>query len=336
MEARELLSTLTVTSPADHGTGTLRDALGSAAPGDTIQFASSLKHRTITLLSPLTISQDVSIQGLGQDKLTISGGQNTRLFLVAGGTSIISDLTLTGGRVTAPDQGLTYAAGGAILNMGGNLTLANDTLTGNAVAYAAGLAAGGAIADVGLHSSMSLKNVTVDGDQASGLYAEGGGVLVASGAALDIQKGSVSSDVALATNVAAGGGLAVDGASTVTAKGTDFSYGLAQNTAPDAASLPPNQAGAFGGEILIYDGSQAAFTNCTFIGDQAVGSDGSDGGTAAAGGAGSGATGGAIDSQGYSLLSGSVVFTGNPPSLGVSGSDFEDNQALGGRSRSQC
>jgi hypothetical protein len=112
MERRTLLSTLTVASAADHGTGSLRDAIAAAAPGDTIKFANALKGRTITLLSPLAISEDLTIQGLGPDRLTVSGGGNGRVFLVTGGAVTISGLTITGGLVTARDQGLSYAAGG--------------------------------------------------------------------------------------------------------------------------------------------------------------------------------------------------------------------------------
>jgi hypothetical protein len=66
MERRTLLSTLNVTSAADHGHGTLRQAIIDASPGDTIQFASKLKGRTITLTSgPLAIGQDLTINGPG-------------------------------------------------------------------------------------------------------------------------------------------------------------------------------------------------------------------------------------------------------------------------------
>src|SRR4028118_45795 len=48
---RGTLATVTVTNNNDSGPGSLRDAIASAAAGDTIQFASSLANQTITLLN---------------------------------------------------------------------------------------------------------------------------------------------------------------------------------------------------------------------------------------------------------------------------------------------
>ena len=50
LEARALLSTLTVTNDNDSGSGSLRYELGVAQPGDTIKFSPSA-YGTITLTS---------------------------------------------------------------------------------------------------------------------------------------------------------------------------------------------------------------------------------------------------------------------------------------------
>ena len=143
VEPRCLLSTLTVTDAADAGKGTLRAEVALAQPGDTIQFAKALDGRTITLTSgPIALNQSVNIVGPGASKLTISSGGNGRAFLETAGAAEITGVTITGGVVTAPDQGLPYAAGGAILVTGGSLGLAGDVLSGDSVSYAAGLAEG--------------------------------------------------------------------------------------------------------------------------------------------------------------------------------------------------
>src|SRR5947209_20422125 len=81
LERRLALSTLTVTSAADGGTGSLRAEVGLAQPGDTIQFARSLNGRTITLTGgPIEIGQSIGIDGPGANKLTISAGGNGRAF----------------------------------------------------------------------------------------------------------------------------------------------------------------------------------------------------------------------------------------------------------------
>src|SRR5689334_1283501 len=66
LEERILLSTITVTSAADSGGGSLRDAIASANPGDTIEFASAINGTPIVLTSgQLTISQSLTITGNG-------------------------------------------------------------------------------------------------------------------------------------------------------------------------------------------------------------------------------------------------------------------------------
>src|SRR5262245_36086056 len=66
LEDRQLLSTLTVTSAADHGPGTLRRAIVSAKSGDTIHFSPSLNGQTIGLTSgELKITKSLNIQGPG-------------------------------------------------------------------------------------------------------------------------------------------------------------------------------------------------------------------------------------------------------------------------------
>ena len=66
-------ATLTVTTTADNGAGSLRDALAVASDGDTIQFDSALNGQTISLTSgELVVDTDVTINGPGSNLLTIS------------------------------------------------------------------------------------------------------------------------------------------------------------------------------------------------------------------------------------------------------------------------
>src|SRR5262249_46463146 len=51
LEDRTVLSTLTVTSPADSGDGSLRAIIAAAQSGDQIDFDQSLQGQTITLTS---------------------------------------------------------------------------------------------------------------------------------------------------------------------------------------------------------------------------------------------------------------------------------------------
>src|SRR5262245_23357122 len=145
LEDRTVLSTLTVTNPADSGDGSLRAAIALAQSGDQIVFDTSLKGQTITLTSgPLAITQSLDIEGPGADKLAISANHASRILGLSGGVTVtIAGLTLTEGMVIGDD------GGGAIVNAGSSLTLSNDVLSNNAVlSDMSGTAQGGAIANV--------------------------------------------------------------------------------------------------------------------------------------------------------------------------------------------
>ncbi len=135
LEARALLSTLTVMNDNDSGSGSLRYELGVAQPGDIIAF-SPKAYGTITLTSgPLSVATGVDIQGPGRSKVAVSGGGKSTDFVVEQGvTATISGLKITGGSFA------NGFGGGGITNYG-TLTLANALVTGNTVAsgsYGAG------------------------------------------------------------------------------------------------------------------------------------------------------------------------------------------------------
>jgi hypothetical protein len=74
---------ITVTSIADSGSGSLREAIATAQAGDTIQFDSSLANQTISLTSgQLNINKNLIVDGANASGLTISGNNATRIFRV--------------------------------------------------------------------------------------------------------------------------------------------------------------------------------------------------------------------------------------------------------------
>ena len=142
LEDRSLLSTLTVTNVLDSGAGSLRAAIAAAGSGDTILFAKSLKNQTIVLTSgELAISQNLTIKGLGADKLAISGSDTSRIFDLSGSASVtITGLTLT--------DGVATSGGGILLEGSAALSISNCTLTDNvAIGNVAGAGVGGGIED---------------------------------------------------------------------------------------------------------------------------------------------------------------------------------------------
>ncbi|MCL4559167.1 MAG: hypothetical protein M1281_00950 [Chloroflexi bacterium] len=130
-------ATLTVTSTADSGAGSLRQAIADAAAGDTITF-NLAAPATITLTTPITVGKDLIITGPGTASLFISGGNATQILRVAAGTLRISQLTILNGRMAGQNAsgsipGTIAGIGGAIyIGSGAGMTASNVNFTANA------------------------------------------------------------------------------------------------------------------------------------------------------------------------------------------------------------
>jgi hypothetical protein len=116
-------ATLTVTTAADSGPGSLRQTIADAAPGDTIDFGVT---GVITLAAQLGIDKDLTITGPGAADLAISGNGKVRVMRIAYGSVHITGLTIRYGKASGND------GGGGISNAG-TLTMRDCTLYGNTV-----------------------------------------------------------------------------------------------------------------------------------------------------------------------------------------------------------
>ncbi len=159
---------MTVSSTADSGVGSLRKALGSVCVGGTVRFAPALANQTISLSSALTIAKNVTIDGAGAPGLTISGGGIVRVLETnAGTTATVRNLKLA--------NGYGYQLAGGVLN-NGSLTLDHVVLTGNIMATNAGdfWQGGGGIYN-GDGSTLNLIDSTVSNNTArwsgGGIYS---------------------------------------------------------------------------------------------------------------------------------------------------------------------
>ena len=172
-EERTLMS-ITVTNDHDGGPGSLREAIDLAPNGDMINFDPALTGHTITLTSgQLTISKDLTIQGLGAANLAVSGNHNSRVFEITAGHRVtISSLTIKEGRITdTPTESVASALGAGIYN-DGTLALESTVVSYNTAA-ARGSAdpmilavdAGAGIYNMG---GLTLTNSTVDHNTAGG------------------------------------------------------------------------------------------------------------------------------------------------------------------------
>jgi hypothetical protein len=106
LEVRALPSTITVTNDNDSGSGSLRAAIAVVRTGDTINFAPSA-YGTITLTSGTLDVPNVNltIQGPGANKLTISGNNTYTVF----GLGDVPDVPETPSSMTV--SGITIANG---------------------------------------------------------------------------------------------------------------------------------------------------------------------------------------------------------------------------------
>jgi len=163
-------ATITVTSTADSGTGSLRDAIAAASSGDTINVSVT---GIITLTGGmLTIDKSLTISGPGASDLAVSGNKAVQVFVVnSGATVAISGLTIENGAATNGGGGISNA---------GMLTVTNSAITGNTTDMF-----GGGIKNFGI---LTLINSTVSGNSASCCF--GGGIY--NGATLTITNSTVA------------------------------------------------------------------------------------------------------------------------------------------------
>lgn len=237
-------ATLTVTSTADAGAGTLRqrilEANSIAFPGPDVIDASGVGG-TINLQSALPgLSSGIEIVGPGASSLTVrrDAGGTYSIFDIAGGATImISGLTITNGSrfqgggivsfgtATIEDSvvtGNTATQGGAGLANGGTMTVRNSVVSGNTADVQGGAYAGlgtltienstlsgnnaPAAAAIENQGTATIVNSTVSGNTAT---TTGGGIRNSANATLILRNSTLSGNTAPAganlTNVASGG-----------------------------------------------------------------------------------------------------------------------------------
>jgi hypothetical protein len=226
-------ATLTVTTTADSGPGSLRQAIAEAASGDTIDFAESLAGQTIVLTSgELLIQKSLNIVGLGTDDLIISASRLSRVLrvvLTEGDTVNVSELTLADG---LDPNGF----GGCVYHQGGTLNL-SDVVVRNGFAVYYG---GGIYHDEGV---LTLTRCVVSFN--SGSYADGGGLFCGRGT-VHIDQSVIASNNA---GSGIGGGILLWGY-----RGSRLE--LNQST------LTANSAEGAGGGLAVLGGT-ALITQCT-------------------------------------------------------------------------
>jgi predicted outer membrane repeat protein len=256
-------SILTVTTTADSGAGSLRDAVGSTAPGDIIMF-SLTPPATISLTSgQIDIGSSIAIIGPGANLLTVSGSNLSRIFSVAGtatvtiagltianGTDIVDDLggggLVSGGTLTvtncAFNNNQALGGGGAILSGSGKLFVSNCTFSLNSTT-----GFGGAISNVG--GTLSATNCTF-GNNTAGVG--GGGIETESASANSVTNCTFNFNGVASSggngSAGSGGGILIGHSTTLALRNTIIAGSVGGDCA-NKGSITTNS------HNLIQDGS---------------------------------------------------------------------------------
>ena len=213
LEDRRMLAMVTVDTELDvvdggDGLTSLREAItatNAMAGADTIEFDASLAGKTILLTQgELELTEAATINGLGEDLLTIDAQQQSRILKIStfSGDFTITGLTLTGGKAAGPSGYDAY--GGAIFSYSnGTLTIDRTIITGNSSGFGGVGSRGGGIFANG---PVSLLKSTVSNNTASmNQYAYGGGI--STSGSLTITDSTISGNQADGQVFSWGGGV---------------------------------------------------------------------------------------------------------------------------------
>jgi hypothetical protein len=213
LEARCLPST--VTTLADAGPGSLRNAIATTPADGTVDFQPGLTG-TITLTSgTLTLDHSLTITGPGAKGLTVSGNRQFTVVNVSPGvTATLAGLTISDGHGTT---GLTVSGGGGINNQGtltvtGCLLSNNQDVNGHDAAYGGGIFNTGTLTVVA--STLTHNTALYAGGPFGPPSSVGGGIYNAAGATLTVVNSTLSGNTTSAS-ASIGGGIANAGSLTI-------------------------------------------------------------------------------------------------------------------------
>jgi hypothetical protein len=278
LEDRTVPSTFTVSNLADSGPGSLRQAIldANASPGpDLIRFGHDARDGTIVLTGgQLNITDDLTIEGTGADRLAVSGNDASRVFQISLGVAAsIDGLTVT--------HGHALLRGGGILNAG-TLTLSDAVVSDNQVVGLPGVgsavdAFGGGILNTGaltVSHTRFADNRSKGGDGLPGGPGSGGlgGAIMSLGTATAPATATVSHSTFF-SNQAVGGAAGAGSPFTRSGLGGAVMNDAGTFTVSHSLFLDNQAVGGFGGGPVSFGGGPVSFgaggaiANVALVGD---------------------------------------------------------------------
>jgi len=356
LEGRVVLSTLHVNTLADtvavNPMVSPNDKFGHISLRSAIQFADANPKSSGTIIVPadtftltqgdlvILVDNKLTIEGSTKGGETIISGNNQdRVFLTLSGNVAMSNLVIEHGSVVG--QGI--AQGGGLLNDGATDTLtsvqflddfavgqngatgATGTVNGanGQAGGAGGPAEGGAICNIGSDSSLTLKNCSLIGNEATGGDGGPGGAGIPFGGGTDGKLGLAGEGGSGGPGGGAGAGL-----------GGGVFNGLHASLILSGDTFLKNEA--FGGSGGIGGAGASAHGGPGGNGTAGSGSGGTGGsaggGRGGAGGIGDLAAGGGIYNGGgqVTLVGSTTTFTSNEAGGGTGGAGGNGGKAFGG------
>ena len=236
-------ATLTVTSSADSGAGSLREVIAGSSPNDTITFTPALT--TIALDSSIVLSWGLTIEGPGADSLTITRGSSNDFDQFSFEPNIADqDLTISGMTI----EGIFGGTGRAVSVTGGLGLPRNVTLSGLVVRDETATNLGG-----GVWIDNGVGNIVIEDSTFTASTASDGGALFV----FDYPTLAIR-DSAFTGNAAGGGGGAIAVGSVL------------ETTIADSSFTSNSAATTFGGAVVLDGGCDTfRLTGSTFTSNSA-------------------------------------------------------------------
>jgi len=300
-----------VTDNGDSGAGTLRQAIIAAGDDDEITFNLASGNETISILSELSITESLTINGSNDAgsgvgvivQVTIPGTSIFRVFNIdaSGETVNISNMTIKGGDISSLTGTASYGAviyfaagtlnlesvtvsdskadyGGGIQIAGGNININNCTISNNTVTdWGGGIRVGGSA-----NATVEITNTTISGNTSANY---GGGFSSGTGNTITMSNSIFSNN----TSTGDGGGISTASNSTLTSVTISGNESLTSHgggirilesatVTIENSTINSNSCSLYGGGVSFYSDGTLTINNSTISGNSQTASNYGGGG----------------------------------------------------------